>query len=193
MKENSSGWEMKWVCGCTEAEKPLGVRSSTLIARAKRKAAVIPIGKPIKSGSSERFTRSVRRWTAATQSPAIGPNSGPTTIAPMIRIGESSRTPTEAIRQARTMKSRKLAESSVFSEVRASTSSQTTASEGAPAAAFSARSLASEIWESMSSIAIEPSLCIPNSFRSLTITLASSRATSQRITSPSGFWAARSR
>ena len=35
--------------------------------------------------------------TTATQSPAIGPNSGPTIIAPMIRIGESSRIPTEAI------------------------------------------------------------------------------------------------
>ena len=65
--------------------------------------------------------------------------------------------PTEAIRQASTMNSRKLAESSVFSEVRASTSSQTTASEGMPLAACSARSAASEIWESMSSIAIEPS------------------------------------
>jgi hypothetical protein len=111
----------------------------------------------------------------------------------MIRIGESSRTPTEAIRQASTMKSRKLTESSVFSEVRDSTSSQTTASEGAPAAAFSARSAASEISESMSSIAIDPSCWIPNSFRSLTITLASSRATSQRITSPSGLWATPSR
>ena len=38
--------------------------------------------------------------------------------------------PTEAIRQARTMKTRKLPPSSVLSEVRASTSSQTTASEG---------------------------------------------------------------
>lgn len=28
-------------------------------------------------------------FTIATQSPAIGPNSGPTTIAPTIRIGES--------------------------------------------------------------------------------------------------------
>jgi hypothetical protein len=91
------------------------------------------------------------------------------------------------------MKSRKLAESSVFSEVRASTSSQTTASEGIPEAARSARSAASEIWESMSSIEIDPSSWIPSSFRSLTITLASSRATSQRITSPSGFTAARSR
>ena len=38
----------------------------------------------------------------------------------------------------------------------------------------------------MSSIAIDPSLWIPSSLRSETITLASSRATSQRITSPIG-------
>ena len=41
--------------------------------------------------------------------------------------------PTAAISIASTMKARKLAESSMFSEVRASTSSQTTASEGSPA------------------------------------------------------------
>ena len=87
----------------------------------------------------------------------------------------------------------KLAENSVFSEVRASTSSQTTASDGAPFAAISARSAASEIWESMSSIAIDPSSGMPSSFRSETITLASSRATSQRITSPTGLCAAPSR
>jgi hypothetical protein len=96
---------------------------------------------------------------------------------------------TEASRQASTMNSRKLAENSVFSDVRASTSSQTTASDGAPLAAFSARIAASEISESTSSIAIEPSCSIPNSFRSPTTTLASSRATSQRITSPSGLCA----
>ena len=42
---------------------------------------------------------------------------------------------------------------------------------------------------STNSIAIEPSSWIPSSFRSLMITLASSRATSHRITSPSGFCA----
>ncbi len=55
----------------------------------------------------------------------------------------------------------------MFSEVRASTSSQTTASEGKPAAAFSARTAASETSESMCSIAIEPSWWTSSSFRSL--------------------------
>ena len=55
------------------------------------------------------------------------------------------------------MKTRKLPPSSVLSEVRASTSSQTTASEGVPRAARSARSAASEICESICSSAIEPS------------------------------------
>jgi hypothetical protein len=87
----------------------------------------------------------------------------------------------------------KLADSSMFSDVRVSTSSQTTASVGMPSAAISARLAASEIWESTSSMAIDPSIWTFSSLRSETITLASSRATSQRITSPSGFWAARSR
>ena len=78
----------------------------------------------------------------------------------------------------------------MFSEVRASTSSQTTASEGAPAAAFSASSATTESCESISSIAIEPSLWMLSSLRSPITTLASSRATSQRTTFPSGFCAA---
>ena len=64
--------------------------------------------------------------------PRSGRTPGPTTIAPMIRISWSVRIPTAAISIASAMKARKLAESSMFSEVRDSTSSQTTASEGRP-------------------------------------------------------------
>ena len=91
------------------------------------------------------------------------------------------------------MKRRKFEESSVLSEVRDSTSSQTTASPGLPSAARPAASAAAEIVESICSIAIEPSTSTSSSRRSETTTLASSRATSQRITSPSGLRAARSR
>jgi hypothetical protein len=58
----------------------------------------------------------------------MGPNSGPTTIAPMRRTGESVNTATAARIVASTMKARKLPESSAFSDVRSSTSSHTTAS-----------------------------------------------------------------
>ncbi len=158
-----------------------------------RKLAVMPTGKPTASAINERLATSMRRCTKATDSPAIGPNSGPTTIAPMIRISWSVRIPTAAIIIAKVMNARKLADSSVFSEVRVSTSSQITASLGCPSAARTARSACSDTSESMSSIAIDPSRWISSSFRSDTITLASSRATSQRITSPSGRRAARSR
>jgi len=56
-------------------------------------AAVIPIGNPTASALSERRATSRRRSTIATQSPASGPNSGPTTIAPTIRIGEPRKRP----------------------------------------------------------------------------------------------------
>ncbi len=98
--------------------------------------------------------------------------------------------PTAAICIAATMNSTKLNDSSVFSEVRDSTSSQTTASDGRPLAASSAAMAASEIDVSMCSMAIEPSRGMSSSLRSPMITLASSRATSQRITSPLGFRAA---
>ena len=88
-------------------------------------------------GASERRASSRRRCTSATQSPARGPNSGPTTIAPMIRITESCRIPSAAIIVASTMKARKLNESSALSEVWNSTVSQTTASAGEPTAARS--------------------------------------------------------
>ncbi len=149
-------------------------------------AAAMPIGKPTASATSDRRASAPWRLTSATQRPASGPNSGPTTIAPTIRIGWSSTMPTAAICIAMTMKSRKLSESSVFSEVRDSTSSHTTASDGSPGAAFSAAIAASESEKSRSSTAIEPRSGMSSSLRSPMITLASSRATSQRITSPSG-------
>ena len=145
------------------------------------------MGKPIPRAMSERRAKSGRRSTSATDRPASGPNSGPTTMAPTIRIGWSSRIPTAPICIASTMKSTKPIDSSVFSLVRCSTSSQTTASEGSPGAAFSAASALSEIDVSMCSTAIDPTRGMSSSLRSPRITLASSRATSQRITSPSGF------
>src|SRR5215211_4264897 len=81
-------------------------------------------------------------------------------------------------------------ESSTFSFVRASTSSHTTASAGAPCALSTARAACSEICVSISSSEIEPSFATPSSLRSESTTLASSRATSARITSPAGLRAA---
>ena len=49
----------------------------------------MPSGKPAASASAERAASPRRRCTSATQRPASGPNSGPTTMAPTIRIAES--------------------------------------------------------------------------------------------------------
>lgn len=72
----------------------------------------------------------------------------------MIRISESVRIPTPAISVASTMKARKLPESSALSDVRLSTSFQTTASAGEPAAARSAARAAVEMAVSIVSTAI---------------------------------------
>ena len=87
-----------------------------------RKVAAIATGKPTTSAASDRLARAGRRWTSATQA-ASGPNSGPTIIAPMIRMIESVTMPTAAIIVARIMKARKLPERTALSEVRASTCS----------------------------------------------------------------------
>ena len=148
--------------------------------------ALIATGNPTTSATPERRARSIRRSTSATQSAASGPNSGPTTIAPMIRTIESVRMPTPAIIVASTMKARKLPESSVPSDVRASTSSQTTASAGEPRAARSARRAVSDTAVSTLSSTIVPTSSRPRLQRSSTTMLASSRATSHVTRSPGG-------
>ncbi len=147
----------------------------------------MPTGKPTARAASDRLASSPWRCTSATDRPASGPNSGPTTMAPTIRIGWSNRIPTDAICIAITMNATKLNDSSVSSLVRCWTSSHTTASEGRPGAARSAATAASDIAVSTCSTAIDPTRGISSSLRSLMITLASSRVMSHRITSPSGF------
>ena len=170
--------------------KVSGPRPTSLASTVRPSVTRMPSGKPTASAVKERTASAGRRCTAATQKPAIGPNSGPTTIAPTIRIALSRITPIEAITVAMTMKARKLADSSADSDVRSVSSSHTTASAGEPTAARSAAIAASDITVSIWSTAIEPLWCRPSRRRSASTTLASSRATSARITSPSGLRAA---
>ena len=188
--ENSFGREMNWVNGWFPAVGSPGPMLIRLVKSANRKAAVIAAGNPTRSALAERIATSLRLAISATQKPAIGPNSGPTTIAPMIRIVESRMIPHAAISPAITISVMKFQFSSVLSVVRDATCSQITASPGIPSAACSALSPASEISTSTASIAIDPSRSTPRSFRSPSTMLASSRATSQRIRSPSGCLAA---
>src|SRR4051794_23368353 len=159
----------------SSAPKVSGPTPVALNTRVVANTAAIPSGNPTASAANDRAARSGRRWTAATQNPAIGPNSGPTTMAPTMRIGLSNRMPTPAMQEARTMKSANPADRVALSEVRSVTSSQMTASEGAPGATRSATSAASEIAVSSSSIAMEPSRSTCSARRSSITTLASSR------------------
>ena len=184
---NVSGWEMNRVAGrlCSviaSGAVPVARRISTAT-----KVTAMATGKPTASAIVDRRASSPRRSTRATQTPASGPNSGPTTIAPMISTTESVRMPMAAIRVAITMKASWLPDSSALSDVVASTSSQITASEAAPLAACEARRAPVEIVARTSSIEIEPSRST-SSWRSCsTTTLTSSRATSHSTRSPGGF------
>ena len=84
-----------------ESSCPVAVSSST-----NPMVASIPTGKPTTSASSDRRASAGRRCTIATHSPASGPNSGPTTIAPTTRIGWSSSSPNAAIMVATHMNTR---------------------------------------------------------------------------------------
>lgn len=94
--------------------------------------------------------------------------------------------PIAAISVASTMNAAKLNENSALSDVRASTSSQITASAGEPAEASAARRASGEITKSTESIEIEPPRPRPDRRSWLTTTLTSSRAMSQRMRSPGG-------
>ena len=155
----------------------------------------MPTGKPITSGSSERLTRSARRWTRATQRPGDRPELRPDdhrSDDQDRRVEDHSDSGDQAGQHHEHQEAAPRAPCSPRSAPRPPPRRRRPT--GSPSPRASARSAASEIWESMSSIAIEPVLVDPElaAGRS-TITLASSRATSQRITSPSGFWAAPSR
>src|SRR3954469_6134692 len=192
-KAKKSGFEI--ACAKVECskEKEPGATPVALKIRPAANVTAIAVGKPTASASSERRASGRSRSTSATQKPAIGPNSGPTTMAPTIRIGESSSRPTQAISVASTMKARKDADSCASSEVWNSSCSQMTASDGDPRAARSARWACFESAVSIDCNVIDPSSSRRSSRRSATITLASSRATSARITSPAGSLAAPSR
>lgn len=72
--------------------------------RLKPTVTAIAAAKPTSSAVSERSARRGRRRTVAVQIPARGPNSGPTAIAPTIRMALSSTTPQAAIMVASVMK-----------------------------------------------------------------------------------------
>ena len=79
---------MNWVSGC-EAREVAALQAGRPDEQGEEEGGEDPERK----ADRERFQRALGdfgpRWTIATQRPAIGPNSGPTTIPPMIRIGES--------------------------------------------------------------------------------------------------------
>ena len=152
----------------------------------------MPAGKP----DAERDERAPRQVGAAAgrarrERPASGPNSGPTTIAPTIRIGWSSRMPT-----ARDLHRQHHEGDEADRELRRSRwcaarpPPRPPRRTAGPARPARRRPPASESARVDVSTAIEPTRGISSSLRSPMITLASSRATSQRIRSPSGFWAA---
>ncbi len=76
------------------------------MSRLKPTVTAIATAKPTSRAISERRARRGPRRTIAVQMPARGPNSGPTAMAPTIRIALSRTTPQAAIIVASVMKAR---------------------------------------------------------------------------------------
>ena len=77
MNENSSGLEMNCVNGWPSSANPSGIRSVASTPSVKRKAAVIPAGKPIASARRERLATSRRRCTSGHAEGGDRPELGP--------------------------------------------------------------------------------------------------------------------
>ena len=143
--------------GWSAAVKPSGVSPAASMASAKQEGG----GDPDREPDRQRQQRAPGDVATALDERDAEPGDRPELGPDDHRADDQDRRveedPDRAIRHASDHEGEEDAESSMFSEVRASTSSQTTASPGRPSAAFSAASATSEIAESMSSIAIEPS------------------------------------
>lgn len=141
-------------------------RPSAVISRLKPVVSTIAAANPTISAASERRASRAERRTTAVQIPASGPNSGPTAIAPTIRIALSSTTPHAAIIVATARKARYVTERVDSSCVASASWSHSTASAPSPGASSSAWSARRDSDSSMSSTAIEPLLSMPSAHRS---------------------------
>ena len=154
--------------------------------RRRDRTSTIAIGKPTASASSERRASARRRWTRATQSPASGPNSGPTTIAPMIRMTRVGEDPDGGDQRREHHEDEEASRELGALGGAASTSSQMTASAGEPAPR-PARPASGGRDRGVDRLDRDRALLIDaESRRPARTTLASSRAMSQRTRSPSG-------
>ncbi len=95
--ENRSGCQMKAVFGRSPSTWAWWNSPAASMKRLKPVVSSSAAAKPATSAISDRHARRGARCTSAVQTPASGPNSGPTAIAPTIRIALSSTTPQAAI------------------------------------------------------------------------------------------------
>ena len=183
--DQMSGWTMKSVCGPVAASAA-EARPSACASVHSGVATRIAIRKPPNSVVSARGRIAGRGRASPTQIAATGENSGPTTIAPMIRIGWSSSRPAPAISVARVRNDANAQDSTLSVRTLFSTMSQTMPSSGMPGAARSAASVASERIVSGSESMIEPAWCRPSERSEATTGFAPSRATSAITRVPAG-------
>lgn len=163
---------------------PTSIQPSQFETSAQAKVIAIATVNPMTSVFSEVMTRCQVPRSRPKQMAATAPNSGPSTIAPTIRMGEFCRMPMPASCVAMARKARYAHVMRESACTRCASSSQTTASSGSPGASSTASVATLDSDRSTCSMAMEPSVSSHLS-RSST-SLADSRAASQRITSPAG-------
>ena len=193
MNEKASGWEMNWVNGWSSSVNESGPRPVSLTISEKTYAAVIPAGKPTASASSERFATS----TAPLRHGHAEPGERPELRSDDHRADDQDRRVEEDPRGGDQHRQDHEGDE-VGAQLGVLGGARLDLLPDHRVRGRARRRLLRlvgriEICESISSIAIEPSRWMLSSLRSPRITLASSRATSQRITFPSGLWAARGR
>ncbi len=91
-----SGCQTKAVLGRSASIIAMSKRPKASISQAKPAVRTMAAAKPPIRAYNDRHTRYGARCTSAVEIPANGPNSGPTAIAPTMRIALSSITPQAA-------------------------------------------------------------------------------------------------
>jgi hypothetical protein len=106
--ENTSGLLIRSATGRTPRANASGVWPDPRIARPKARVRMIAARNPASSAKAPRITGSASPCSMPSATPMIALYSGPTTMAPTIRMSELTRIPTAPISPAMASSTKKL-------------------------------------------------------------------------------------
>jgi hypothetical protein len=184
--ENRSGLLIRSATGRTPRENAAGVWPDQRISAPKARVRTIAARNPAASADRPRMTGSASPRSMPSATPMIALYSGPTIIAPTMRMSELTRIPTAPISPAMASRMKKLGGYTAPARIRASTTSQTGATSRCTSVRFTRGSGRSPTTASMTSIATGPARSSRSSRRRSRTALAADDRRSHCTASPAG-------